>query len=41
MIGTVQLHLMSLAHKLDVEETLTIINYKGTEHNLKSAGKSV
>lgn len=31
LVGTVQLHLMSLAHKLDVEESLTVINYKGVE----------
>ncbi|XP_052103729.1 kinesin-like protein KIF28P isoform X1 [Mytilus californianus] len=31
LLGTVHLHLMSVAHKLDSEETLTITNYKGVE----------
>lgn len=31
LLGTVHLHLMSIAHKLDVEENLTITNYKGNE----------
>ncbi|KAJ8309975.1 hypothetical protein KUTeg_011840 [Tegillarca granosa] len=29
LLGTVHVHLMSLAHKLDIEENLNITNYKG------------
>ncbi|XP_021365706.1 kinesin-like protein KIF28P isoform X2 [Mizuhopecten yessoensis] len=31
LVGTAHLHLMSLAHALDIEETLAITDYKGTE----------
>lgn len=32
LIGTVHVHLMSLSHKLDIEETLTVTNYQGKEN---------
>ena len=32
LIGTVHVPLMSLSHKLDIEETLTVTNYQGKEN---------